>query len=192
MADGSVTSKFRQTVDIDALQNFIITQDRSGTVIFLQSGNAVVFPQSLPVGFNCEIINARDNTNYISGGSYVFYSTQFPQGASGFEITAGGTIRVNVLEINSQRHYYITGDIVPVTPPMTLPTTQPSNPVAGTMYLENNSTLMIWNPNVGWTTGTTIPTSEPYNPTAGMMYLEGSTLKIWNSNVGWIKVQLTQ
>jgi hypothetical protein len=110
MADGSVSSKFKPTAAIADLHG--ITADLSGTVIYIPSADyVVVIEPELPNGFNCVIINAMQSAYTIDMVQYpMFYSTQF-KGVSNFTIEAGGTVHINVITVDNQKRYYISGDI---------------------------------------------------------------------------------
>ena len=110
MADGSVSSKFKPTAAIADLHG--ITADLSGTVIYIPSAdfNVVIEPE-LPVGFNCVIINASESAYTISMSEHpMFYSTQF-KGVNNLKIAAGSTVHINVITVDNQKRYYISGDI---------------------------------------------------------------------------------
>ena len=112
MADGSVTTGPAIPKTFEAL-GITLSASYSGTIIYSQNGANPSFPEDLPDGFNCVIVNYSNFTftsNTLSTAK--FYSkTTGNTGASTFSLPSGGTAQVNVVSISGAKHYYISGDV---------------------------------------------------------------------------------
>lgn len=112
MADGSVTSGAGIPKTFEAL-GITLSASYSGSIIYSQNGANPAFPEDLPDGFNCVIIN-YSNFNFTSNtlSTAKFYTKVTGNtGANTFLIPSGGTVHVNVVTINNAKRYYISGDI---------------------------------------------------------------------------------
>jgi hypothetical protein len=107
MADGSVSTSLAKTIDItlSALQ-----PEQSGAIVYTHGAN-ITFPNNLPDGFNCVILNASNSDGNASWTDSLFYTKSDPLGTNWIDIPAGGTIKVNVISISGSKRYHISGDL---------------------------------------------------------------------------------
>ncbi len=89
----------------------------SGKTIPTQWGAQPSFPNNLPDGFTCEIINYSNftfTTNTLASPARFFTKTSGWNSGTGvatFSIPSGGTVRINVVTVNGQKGYFVTGDV---------------------------------------------------------------------------------
>ncbi len=84
----------------------------SGKVIPTQWGGQPIFPEDLPDGFTCDIINYSNFTftsNTLSVAKFFSKTTGWGSGtgASSFTIPSGATVRINVVTIGTTKCYFI-------------------------------------------------------------------------------------
>jgi hypothetical protein len=111
MADGSVTNVNSPVKTFGAL-GIVLSSSHSGTIIYTQNGANPFFPEDLPDGFNCAIINYSNFTftsNTLTGTK--FYSRHFRDGSATFSIVTGGMAHVKVVSIGGVKRYYVSGDL---------------------------------------------------------------------------------
>ncbi|WP_017258584.1 beta strand repeat-containing protein [Pedobacter arcticus] len=86
----------------------------SGSIIYTQNGELPNFPEDLPDGFHCTIVNYSDHpfsSNTLN--STKFYSKDTGSyGAPIFTLPSGGTAFVNVVTAGGLKRYYLSGDAV--------------------------------------------------------------------------------
>lgn len=101
---------------IDDEPNFTLGLTNAGQVIFTQWGEIPSFPEDLPNGFNCEIVNYSNYTwtsNTLSVAKFFSRLSGWNNstGTANFSIKSGGTVKINVVTLNSVKCYFIAGDI---------------------------------------------------------------------------------
>jgi hypothetical protein len=112
MADGSVTTGAAIPKTFEAL-GITLSASYSGTIIYSQNAANPFFPENLPDGFNCVLINYSNFTftsNTLSTAKFYTKNTG-NAGANTFSMPSEGTVRINVVSINGNKRYYISGDI---------------------------------------------------------------------------------
>ena len=87
----------------------------SGQIITTQWGQQPTFPDDLPDGFNCTIINYSNypyTSNTLSTAQFFNTTTGWNggTGTSSFGIPSGGTVKLNVITVNGIKGYFLTGD----------------------------------------------------------------------------------
>ena len=116
-ADGSVdTNAYLTSVPAASLiaqttEAFGITlsSSYSGYIIYSQHAGNPFFPENLPDGFQCTIVNYSNFTfgsNTLSTARF-YTAAGGNSGATTFTLAPGGTAIVNVVTINGQKRYYI-------------------------------------------------------------------------------------
>ena len=93
--------------------NVILSSVHSGSIIYSQHSSKPFFPENLPDGFQCTIVNYSnyDGTSNSLTNTLFFTKTGGNTGTNSFTMKAGGTINVNVVTINGAKRYYISGDL---------------------------------------------------------------------------------
>jgi hypothetical protein len=91
--------------------------NNSGQVIYTQWGNQPSFPETLPDGFTCEIVNYSNSSwpsNTLGTAKYFTAASGWDggTGVANFTIKSGGTVKINVITVNSVKAYFVTGDIL--------------------------------------------------------------------------------
>jgi hypothetical protein len=99
---------------IDALSQ-TLSASNSGNIYYTQYAGYPVIPETLPVGFECEIINYSNFTGSLTTLSTVQYYTKTTGWNSGvgvatLNIPSGGTIWLRVITISGTRRYFVSGD----------------------------------------------------------------------------------
>ena len=90
-----------------------LSASNSGNIIHTQHTAHPIFPENLPDGFNCTLVNYSNS----AGPSTTLTSTKFYSTVSGnagsasFTIKVGGSVKVNVVTIGGIKKYYVSGDI---------------------------------------------------------------------------------
>ena len=116
-ADGSVdtntyltsapaASLIAQTTDAFGIT---LSSSYSGYIIYSQHAGNPFFPENLPDGFQCTIVNYSNFTfgsNTLSTARF-YTAAGGNSGATTFTLAPGGTAIVNVVTINGQKRYYI-------------------------------------------------------------------------------------
>jgi hypothetical protein len=116
-ADGSVdtntylTSAPAASLIAQTTEAFGITlsSSYSGYIIYSQHAGNPFFPENLPDGFQCTIVNYSNFTfgsNTLSTARF-YTAAGGNSGATTFTLAPGGTAIVNVVTINGQKRYYI-------------------------------------------------------------------------------------
>lgn len=97
--------------------NVTLSSVHSGSIIYSQHSSRPFFPENLPDGFQCTIVNY---SNYDGASNSLTNNLFFRKAESGlygnigissFTIKAGGTVNVNVVTIDGAKRYYISGDL---------------------------------------------------------------------------------
>ena len=91
-----------------------LSSSYSGSIIYTQNAALPAFPEDLPDGFNCVIIN-YSNFNFTTNtlASTKFYTvTTGSTGAATFSIPTGGTVHINVVTIEGVKRYYVNGNLL--------------------------------------------------------------------------------
>ncbi|REJ81705.1 MAG: hypothetical protein DWQ44_11300 [Bacteroidetes bacterium] len=93
-----------------------ISEQDAGKIIPTQWGANPVFPENLPDGFTCDIINYSNypfTSNTLSTVSFITKTTGWNggSGASSITIPSGGTVTIRVATVNGLKSYFITGDV---------------------------------------------------------------------------------
>ncbi len=85
----------------------------SGNVFYTQWNGYPIFPEDLPVGFTCTIVNysgSAATSTTLSTAKFI-HAGVGTAGVSSFTIPSGGSVRVNVMDISGQKCYFVSGDI---------------------------------------------------------------------------------
>jgi hypothetical protein len=98
--------------------NPFITIDSSnaGEIIATQWGGQPSFPEDLPDGFTCDIVNysnAPYTTNTLNTAFFFTKNSGWNNGSglTSFQIPSGGTVTVRVMTVDGIKGYFITGDV---------------------------------------------------------------------------------
>jgi len=85
----------------------------SGKIITTEWGASPFFPENLPDGFTCTIINYsyyQYTSNTLTSAKF-FTALTGGAGESTFNMPPSGTVKVNVVTLDGQKCYFISGDI---------------------------------------------------------------------------------
>ena len=91
--------------------------NHAGKIVATQNSGWPAFPENLPNGFTCTIVN-YSNATYTSNSlstAMFFHNVLGWNGGAGdptFSIKSGGTVKVTVIDIGASKCYFITGDIL--------------------------------------------------------------------------------
>jgi hypothetical protein len=119
MANGSVSTASDITIT-PALPrtfesgNITLSSSFAGTIIYSEHSSSPFFPENLPDGFTCIILNYSNfafNSNVLSTARYYKKATG-NTGVTSFQMSPGGTVQVTVVTINGEKHYYLAGDLL--------------------------------------------------------------------------------
>ena len=93
--------------------NVTLSSVHSGSIIYSQHSSRPFFPENLPDGFQCTIVNYSnfDGASNSLTNNLFFTKALGNTGISSFTIKAGGTVNVNVVTIDGAKRYYISGDL---------------------------------------------------------------------------------
>ncbi len=88
-----------------------LSSSSSGNIYYSENGGYPVIPETLPDGFNCEIINYSNFTNALTTLSTVKYYTKTGGWNSGtgvatLSIPSGGTLLLRVITIGGTKRYF--------------------------------------------------------------------------------------
>jgi hypothetical protein len=92
----------------------------SGHTFYTEWSGYPIFPEDLPVGFQCTIVN-YSNSDAVSTTLPALSTVRFfhkgtgwvdgTAGVTNFTILSGGTVHVNVMDIGPQKCYFVSGDV---------------------------------------------------------------------------------
>ena len=81
----------------------------SGSIFYTQNAGNPFFPENLPDGYNCVIVNYSNflfTSNTLT--TALFYTAGTGNaGAATFDIPSGGSVQIYVVTIGGQKHYYV-------------------------------------------------------------------------------------
>lgn len=94
-----------------------LQDSHAGKIVTTQWGGWPVIPENLSNGFSCTIINYSNATFTSNTLTTAFFFTQASgwnngNGLTSISIKSGGTIRLNVIDVNGVKGYFVTGDIL--------------------------------------------------------------------------------
>lgn len=101
---------------IEAAPFFTLDSSNAGAIIATQWSTEPSFPEDLPDGFTCDIVNysnAPYTTNTLSTAFFFTKTSGWNNGSglTSFQIPSGGTVTVRVMTVNGIKGYFITGDV---------------------------------------------------------------------------------
>jgi len=94
---------------------FTLSAANSGQVITTEWGQQPTIPDDLPDGFSCTIINYSNypfSSNTLSTAQFFNTGTGWNggSGSSTLNIPSGGSVQLNVVTLNGEKCYFVTGD----------------------------------------------------------------------------------
>jgi hypothetical protein len=89
-----------------------LSSTHNKAIIFTQNGGRPIFPENLPDGFQCTIIN-HSNGDFTSNTLLTAYFVSSKGGwgspSRTFTMPSGGVVEINVGTINSTKYYFVSG-----------------------------------------------------------------------------------
>ena len=111
--NGAGAATWENRSSVYAAASLTLSNVHNGAII-TTTNNQPTFPENLPDGFKCTILNYSNgdlSSNTLSTAKF-FSTVTGSSGTTTFSIKSGGTVQVTVVTLNGTKAYFVSGDIV--------------------------------------------------------------------------------